>query len=80
MGGRVNAEDVSLAINARHQACLKNAAQFCEAAKRTIESMISAEFISIELRAALDAVGEVVGKADTDELLGKIFSTFCIGK
>lgn len=80
MGGRVNVEDVSIAINARHQACLKNASEFCEAARLAIDSRISAEFISVELRAALDAVGEVVGKADADELLGKIFSNFCIGK
>ena len=33
-----------------------------------------------ELRAALDAVGEVVGKVDSEEVLGKIFGTFCIGK
>ena len=40
----------------------------------------SPEFISIELRGALDAVGEVIGKLDTEDLLGKIFSEFCIGK
>jgi len=38
------------------------------------------ELISIDLRGALDAVGEVVGKLDTEDLLGKIFSEFCIGK
>jgi tRNA modification GTPase len=80
MGGRVNAADVSVAINARHQACLKNAERFCGAARPAIADGLSAEFIAVELRAALDAVGEVVGKADTEELLGKIFSTFCIGK
>lgn len=80
MGGRVNTADVSVAINARHQACLKNAERFCDAARKAITDGLSAEFIAVEVRAALDAVGEVVGKADTEELLGKIFSTFCIGK
>jgi len=80
MGGRVNTADVSVAINARHQACLKNAERYCEAAGAAIKDGLSAEFVAVDMRAALDAVGEVVGKADTEELLGKIFSTFCIGK
>ena len=41
---------------------------------------LSPEFVAEELRGALDAVGEVVGKADSEEVLGKIFGTFCIGK
>jgi tRNA modification GTPase len=80
MGGEVQLENVIVAINARHQACLQRALQFCEAGIQMIEDQISPELIAIELRAALDAVGEIVGKADTEELLGRIFSTFCIGK
>ncbi len=80
MGGGVALRDSSIAINARHQACLKTAAQFADAARSALTGGLSAEFIAIEVRAALDAVGEVVGKADTEELLGKIFSNFCIGK
>ena len=80
MRGDVQFADHAIAINARHQACLKSAAQFADAARKALQDGLSAEFIAVELRAALDAVGEVVGKADTEELLGKIFSTFCIGK
>ena len=80
MGGQVNLKDFTLAINARHQDCLKRAAQFCDATRAAMIDGISPEFIAIDLRDALDAIGEVVGKADTEELLGKIFSTFCIGK
>ncbi len=80
MRGDMEFADHAIAINARHQACLKSAAQFADAARKALQDGLSAEFIAVELRAALDAVGEVVGKADTEELLGKIFSTFCIGK
>ncbi len=80
MRGDVQFADHAIAINARHQACLKSAAQFADAARKALQDGLSAEFIAVELRAALDAVGEVVGRADTEELLGKIFSTFCIGK
>jgi tRNA U34 5-carboxymethylaminomethyl modifying GTPase MnmE/TrmE len=38
------------------------------------------ELVAVELRSALGAVGEVVGEAGTEEILGKIFSSFCIGK
>jgi len=80
MGGHVNTGDFSAAINARHQVCLQKALQSSRDAGRAMREALSAEFISIELHSALDAVGEVVGKADSEELLGRIFSTFCIGK
>lgn len=80
LGGGVAGGDVSIAINARHQACLQSAARFVEAAKRALSEGLSAEFIALELHSALDAVGDVVGRIDTEDLLGRIFSTFCIGK
>jgi tRNA modification GTPase len=79
-GGGTATRDWSLAINARHQACLEGARSFVEAARRAIADRVSPEFVAEELRAALDAVGEVVGKAESEDVLGKIFSTFCIGK
>jgi len=80
LGGKWNAGDSVVAINVRHQACLKAAAEACARARQGLLERLPPELIAIELRAALDAVGEVVGKADAEELLGKIFSTFCIGK
>ncbi len=80
MGERVRLADVRVAINARHQACLQRAKQLLLAGRQSLQDGKSPEFISIELRGALDAVGEVVGKLDTEDLLGKIFSEFCIGK
>ncbi|MHA3771666.1 tRNA uridine-5-carboxymethylaminomethyl(34) synthesis GTPase MnmE [Verrucomicrobiota bacterium sgz303538] len=79
-GGQAAARDWSVAINARHQACLESAQKFADAARNAFTTGLSAEFIAEELRAALDAVGDVVGRVDTEDLLGKIFSTFCIGK
>jgi len=80
MGGMGKMVDVRVAINARHQAALQGARLLLETAQRSLEEAKSPEFVSIELRGALDAVGEVVGKMDTEDLLGKIFSEFCIGK
>jgi tRNA modification GTPase len=44
------------------------------------EQHLGDELISIELRAALDALGEVCGAVHTDDILDRIFSRFCIGK
>jgi len=79
-GGVATHRDWSLAINARHADCLRRARTFAEASRGALTSGLSPEFVAEELRATLDAVGEVVGKADSEEILGKIFSTFCIGK
>lgn len=79
-GGDAAKRDWSLAINARHQACLESARQLAAAAREALLSGLSPEFVAEELRGALDAVGDVVGKADNEDVLGKIFSTFCIGK
>jgi len=80
LGGGIAGGDVSIAINARHQACLQSAARYVQAARAALKEGVSPEFIALELHSALDAVGDVVGRVDTEDLLGKIFSTFCVGK
>jgi tRNA modification GTPase len=72
--------DWTVAINARHHACLTRGRDYLSAALRGFDENLSPEFIAEELRAALEAVGDVVGKADAEELLGVIFGRFCIGK
>lgn len=69
-----------VAINARHQGCLARARAGIAAALEALEAGESPEFIALEIRSALDAIGEVVGMVDADELLGVIFASFCIGK
>ncbi|MFK7909176.1 MAG: tRNA uridine-5-carboxymethylaminomethyl(34) synthesis GTPase MnmE [Akkermansiaceae bacterium] len=70
----------AVAINARHQACLRRAKNALQQAIQTLASGEGAEFISIELREAMESIGEIAGRIDTEELLGEIFSSFCIGK
>lgn len=69
-----------VAINARHQRCLARAAVDLAAAADRLREGVSPEFAALELRSALDAIGEVIGKTDVEEILGEIFSRFCIGK
>jgi tRNA modification GTPase len=79
-GGQIARRDWSIAINARHKTCLENALKSVDAAQEAMGEALSPEFVAEELRAALDAVGDVVGRVDADEVLGKVFSRFCIGK
>jgi len=80
MRGSVSPDDFLIAINARHQACLQSAASYLEAARHCLDQSLSPEFTALELRAALNAIGDVAGRLDSEELLGEIFSAFCIGK
>jgi tRNA modification GTPase len=51
-----------------------------QAARFSIESGGGDELVAVELRAALAELGKVVGAVYTDDLLDRIFKTFCIGK
>lgn len=71
----------SVAINARHQASLKRALHSLSLALGQLEGPSpQPELAAIDLRDGLDALGEIPGKVDTEDLLGVIFSSFCIGK
>lgn len=72
--------DHSVAVNARHQACLMRAKECLSRAIESLEAGEEPEFTALDLREALTAVGEIAGVVDTEEILGEIFGNFCIGK
>ena len=78
--GEIKAEMLQVMINSRHQEALKRARS---ASQRTLEGLrsdLTLELVAMELRIAVNAVGEIVGKTTTEDLLDSIFSQFCIGK
>ncbi len=81
---RVNAQrwdgSSAIAINARHRDCLRRALQACDTARGALEENLPPELIAVDLRGALQAVGEVVGQADMEQILDALFASFCIGK
>lgn len=74
------AEGGIMVTNLRHYSALERAKKSLELSLKTIESGRSSEFIAVDLRAALDSLGEVTGAVTTEDVLNSIFSKFCIGK
>ena len=72
--------DSLAAINARHKALLESAAISLRAAAELVQTSAPPELAAVELRSSLDALGRIVGATDTEDILGEIFSRFCIGK
>ncbi|HEU5091717.1 MAG TPA: hypothetical protein VFT30_03485, partial [Nitrospira sp.] len=64
----------------RHRVSLERAGTSLQEALISIERGIEPEFVAVDLRAAADALGEIVGAITSDEVLDRIFSEFCIGK
>lgn len=74
------AADHPVAINARHKAAFERTAGSLRAARVALERNEAPEFIALEIREAMHALGDVVGQVDVERILDVIFSTFCIGK
>lgn len=64
----------------RHLDALERAAEFLVQGQAQLEGYGAGELLAEDLRAAQDALGEITGQITPDELLGKIFGSFCIGK
>ncbi len=66
--------------NARHYQALNDALQSVLQVENGLESELSGDLLSIDIRAALHSLGEITGEITTDDLLDNIFRNFCIGK
>lgn len=78
-GKPLHSESV-LVTSMRHSEALRRAAEHLRAAATTLERRLPLDFVSIDLRAAYDTLGEITGETASDDLLERIFSEFCIGK
>ena len=66
--------------NARHEQLLREALGFLEDAASAAENMLPYDCIVIDVRNAIDLLGEITGDTVQDEIINQIFSRFCIGK
>ncbi len=79
-GNHLASGESPAAVNARHKTLLESAASSLATASSLVQSAAPMELASIELRDALEKIGQITGAADTEEILGEIFGRFCIGK
>jgi len=70
----------TLLTNARHYNALSAASRALDRSKQGILTHIPTDLVSQDLREALYHIGSITGEIRTDEVLGEIFSKFCIGK
>ena len=69
-----------LVTRLRHKASLEQAHCSIEEAMGSLERKESGECVALDIRAALDALGEITGAVSTEDILDRIFKDFCIGK
>lgn len=75
-----SAEGSAFTARQRHVGLLEAVQRCIQSARVLISEDAGMELVAEELRMAHDRLGEIVGRVSADELLGDIFSTFCIGK
>lgn len=78
--GDFNLSDETIVSNVRHYDALCRTAISLEKAKYDLENDITADFVAMDIRQAMFDLGTITGDISTDDLLGNIFSKFCIGK
>lgn len=72
--------DGAMAVNQRHGELLESATRSLKTARRAFLDGASGEFVIVDLREALDAIGAVLGLETGDAVLDRIFNQFCLGK
>ncbi|MDG1332927.1 MAG: tRNA uridine-5-carboxymethylaminomethyl(34) synthesis GTPase MnmE [Crocinitomicaceae bacterium] len=70
----------TIVSNARHYDALMKTAEALDKALAGLETNVSADWVAIDIRQAMFELGTITGDISTDDLLGNIFSKFCIGK
>ena len=77
---RLQAANLDFAINQRQAAALTQAKTALQQVQTTIADKLPLDFWTIDLRSAIQALGEITGEEVTESVLDRIFSRFCIGK
>ena len=77
---RVDGEPQIVVTNLRHKASLERAEGALLAGNKALRELMPPEIVAVELQEASNALGEIVGLVTNDNILERIFSSFCVGK
>ena len=77
--GRKEAGEIVL-TELRHKLAIEKATESLSSFLNLLDAGESPEFLALDLRTALDSLGEITGEVTTEDVLGRIFSKFCVGK
>jgi tRNA modification GTPase len=78
--GEITFKDSTYLSNTRHIAKVREVSDMLEDAKVSAEALMPVDITEIDLRAAWNTLGEVIGQSNHTELLDELFSRFCLGK
>jgi tRNA modification GTPase len=76
----LNNNEAVIITNARHYESLLKANENLERVKNALKSNLPTDLLAMDIRQVLHYIGEITGEITTEEILGSIFSKFCIGK
>jgi tRNA modification GTPase len=80
LAGYKNLGEGAFTARKRHIEALGRAAEHFRAGRKALDEARAGELLAEELRLAQEALGEITGAVSSDDLLGRIFADFCIGK
>ncbi|MDE0317483.1 MAG: tRNA uridine-5-carboxymethylaminomethyl(34) synthesis GTPase MnmE [Candidatus Poribacteria bacterium] len=80
LGEEFNIGESPIVTNTRHQDALSRAQEALDDVITSLENEMPPDLVSVDLRISLDALGDIVGKTTTEDILDRIFSQFCVGK
>jgi tRNA modification GTPase len=78
--GNFDLANETIVSNVRHFDALNKTEASLQSAKDGLESDVSSDFVAMDIRQAMYQLGSITGDISSDEILGNIFSKFCIGK
>ncbi|RPF47176.1 tRNA modification GTPase trmE [Thermodesulfitimonas autotrophica] len=79
-GGRVLRPDEVVVSRARHKEALRRFVAALRAARDGVAGGLPEDVVSLDLRRAVDALGEITGETVTEDVVERIFRDFCVGK
>lgn len=78
--GKVDSPEGCFVSNLRHKKSLEKGLKYIEEVEKSMKKALPSDFLTIDLKGSLESLGEITGGNITEDVIDRIFSSFCIGK